>query len=61
MNQIPSGSSLLSKAIAGFLNYKNAEGLSSRTIERNIVLPCRFFHFHLYQYGIAQLFKHMIK
>ncbi len=33
MNQSPSGSLLLSKAIAGFINYKNAERLSARTID----------------------------
>ncbi len=33
MNQSPSSSLLLSKAIPGFINYKNAEGLSARTID----------------------------
>ena len=33
MNQRPSGSILLSKAIADLINYMNAEGLSARTID----------------------------
>ena len=33
MNQRPSGSLMLSQAVAGFINYKNAEGLSARTID----------------------------
>jgi integrase/recombinase XerD len=33
MNPRPSGLLLLCKAIAGYLNYKNAEGLSFRTID----------------------------
>ena len=33
MNQRPSGSLVLSKALTGFLNFKSAEGLSVRTID----------------------------
>lgn len=33
MNHSPPGSSLLGKAIPGFINYKTAEGLALRTID----------------------------